>query len=610
MQIPLFKNLLSILLASILWNPLLIAQATETPEVLSVTLDKTVEFTGTEGESILLPPGTYSVESGDEQLALQGSEATPIIIEATQATHTFEIPFPMIVSTSGDDAGLPDSQLLVFLNPDGHSLQAVGTYPQITSRGLVNSTATNLEEIDPALISLENPVYLNGPDGSPVVVEPGTYTAEVASPWIRLIPGKERQNALLIEAQQGTHDTGTTDLLALSLPGGYTHDVDLHQILLLLPNGESLEADGTYSGIQTRGLFSKKSRAQKAKKRAQKAKKRKAFFKRVGTGIKKTSKSVGKVGKAVGGGITKGAKNPKWALGQVGKGAATAAKATWKGIKYVGKKGPVWTCKALFKAPQGLAKIVGGPIKLVTGQVKKLIKKPKFVNNVTSKVNEFQKKQRNLINNAIKSSLSYNKPKFLNSLKPFATIDGMCENGIGALNAKLKAITKPRGQVRSRGVTFPTTSFGIQGAGTFKIGGLEGGAGSAWTSQSKKGYWFVGGTAQLPQLSGKVLLQFGKWRSLDNLKGGYVAAGFTAPIFQWAKVLGWVPGEQGVPPYKGGGGAELNITVDFFLSLKPLSVVGIVVSPGVSAGLANSFAGAGPLGRITIQAGGGGHFKG
>jgi len=75
-----------------------------------------------------------------------------------------------------------------------------------------------LEYIDPTIVAFDKPVYFIAPDGSPVVVKPGRYAAEAASPWIRFIPGQDRQNALLIEAQQGTQDSGIEDLLSLSLP--------------------------------------------------------------------------------------------------------------------------------------------------------------------------------------------------------------------------------------------------------------------------------------------------------------------------------------------------------------------------------------------------------
>jgi hypothetical protein len=50
-----------------------------------------------------------------------------------------------------------------------------------------------------ATITLEKSVHFTTPDGSDVVVEPGTYTIEAAEEWLRLISG-ERRDALLLEA--------------------------------------------------------------------------------------------------------------------------------------------------------------------------------------------------------------------------------------------------------------------------------------------------------------------------------------------------------------------------------------------------------------------------
>jgi hypothetical protein len=103
-------------------------------------------------------------------------------------------------------------------------------------------------------INLSNPVYFLAPDGSPLVTPPGSYTVEAAEEWLRLVPD-ERHDALLIEAKKGTHELDLTDALALSVTGTEDDGQDLHHVILLLPNGESLEATGTYSGIRPRGFF-------------------------------------------------------------------------------------------------------------------------------------------------------------------------------------------------------------------------------------------------------------------------------------------------------------------------------------------------------------------
>ena len=607
MNIPLASKLLAPILAWVLVTPLLSVEAAETRGILSVTLEKTLQFQDPEGEKILVPQGTYSVKAGEDQIRLESKEGTTFDLDAVEGEHAIEVPFPMVIMPSGTELNLPDTDLLVVLYPDGHNLQATGKEPQIVSRAIPENMEEFLSYTEPEIISLDQPAYFTGTDGSPMLVESGTYTTEVAQSWIRLIPDNNRQKALLLEATTGTHDTGIEDLVALSIPGGAIQEIDVHQIMLLLPTGETLEATGSYSGIKKRGWFKKKPRKKRAKKRRN-------LLRNFGKKFKnsKTNRFLKKAGKHVKKGVKKGWSKTKWAAAQAKKGIVKGAQATWKGMKWVGKKGTVFACKVMFKAPEGLAKIIGGPMKWVKGKVKQVRKDSKLINKIATEVEKFRQKQQQFMDNAIKSALQLNQPAVLTKLKPFSTPDGLCERGIPALTKTVAGIAKPQNQVRSRGISWPfhTKSIGVQFAGTYKIGGFEGGAGAGWDNKITKGYWFAGGTAQLPQLSGKFLVQFGAWRSLDNLKGGFLAAGFTIPLKKWAKVAGWIPGEQGVPPYKGGGGAEANITVDFYFAFKPkLHIVGIVVSPGVSAGLANSFQGAGPLGRITIQFGGGGYLK-
>ncbi|MCA9471574.1 MAG: hypothetical protein MRJ96_08305 [Nitrospirales bacterium] len=103
-------------------------------------------------------------------------------------------------------------------------------------------------------IELDKPVYFIAPDGSPLVTDSATFSVEAAQEWIRLIPD-EPQNALLIEAKKGTHELELSEALALSVPDTEDGQHDRHHILLLLPDGKSLEATGTYSGIRQRGMF-------------------------------------------------------------------------------------------------------------------------------------------------------------------------------------------------------------------------------------------------------------------------------------------------------------------------------------------------------------------
>ena len=124
--------------------------------------------------------------------------------------------------------------------------------------GIVGGTLKSYATFENPLtsISFETPVHFLSPDGSPLVTDSPTFSVEAAEGWIRLNPGNP-QDALLIEARQGSHELEISDALALSVPDIEDPQHDRHHLLLLLPDGKSLEATGTYSGIQPRGLFDK-----------------------------------------------------------------------------------------------------------------------------------------------------------------------------------------------------------------------------------------------------------------------------------------------------------------------------------------------------------------
>ena len=117
-------------------------------------------------------------------------------------------------------------------------------------------------------ITLDQPVHFLGTDGSDVVAEPGNYSVEAAQEWLRFIPGTERRDALLIEAKKGTHEVMVEIPIVISTPGSEPDELDVHVVQLLNPDGTSMVASGTYSGIQSRGLF---DAAKKAAARARAA---------------------------------------------------------------------------------------------------------------------------------------------------------------------------------------------------------------------------------------------------------------------------------------------------------------------------------------------------
>lgn len=135
MYISLFKKILSVLLAAALLSPVLQAQASESPDSLSVTLEKTVQFPNLEGEDILVSAGDYAVKAGDGQLILTGSDSQALSIEAYEGSHSRELPAPAVVFISSEDDEAAKSHLLVLYYPDGKTLQALGRDPEVISRG-------------------------------------------------------------------------------------------------------------------------------------------------------------------------------------------------------------------------------------------------------------------------------------------------------------------------------------------------------------------------------------------------------------------------------------------------------------------------------------------
>ena len=121
-------------------------------------------------------------------------------------------------------------------------------------------------------VELDTPVHFLAPDGSDLRVEAGTYAIEPAEEWIRLMSG-DRHDALLIEAAKGTHEMELEHTMGLSIPGETEEEKDFHYVMLMLPNGQSLEATGTYSGVRPRGFFNQafktvKTRVKRAYKKS------------------------------------------------------------------------------------------------------------------------------------------------------------------------------------------------------------------------------------------------------------------------------------------------------------------------------------------------------
>jgi hypothetical protein len=103
------------------------------------------------------------------------------------------------------------------------------------------------------MITLEKAIHFSASDGTPFVVGPGDYVVAAGDRSLHLNP-LDNQSAKVVAASAGTHEKPVTTPTALSFAEEGAEQADIHHIVLLLPDGKSLDAAGTYSGMATRGL--------------------------------------------------------------------------------------------------------------------------------------------------------------------------------------------------------------------------------------------------------------------------------------------------------------------------------------------------------------------
>lgn len=99
-------------------------------------------------------------------------------------------------------------------------------------------------------ITLDRAVQFMAPDGSDVVLSPGTYPiSRIDDSHLRLVNRDDQH--FLIAAMKTTHGEAIVSQMAMTVTEE-GHDDHLH-IVLLLPGGQALDAAGLVSHIQTRG---------------------------------------------------------------------------------------------------------------------------------------------------------------------------------------------------------------------------------------------------------------------------------------------------------------------------------------------------------------------
>lgn len=96
-------------------------------------------------------------------------------------------------------------------------------------------------------VTLDGPIHFMASDGSDVVAGPGTYQVEASASQLSLTA--EGRPPLKIDAKPTTHSETIQTPLAVMVP---VEDPDVLHVVLLLPNGQALDAPGSLSGTRPR----------------------------------------------------------------------------------------------------------------------------------------------------------------------------------------------------------------------------------------------------------------------------------------------------------------------------------------------------------------------
>ena len=145
------------------------------------------------------------------------------------------------------------------------SRQIVGWGLVLVCVGWPQTLLAEMEETPVASIELEREVHFVSPDEANVIVPPGFYTVEATDNGLQLVHGllpDEGGDVFLLRTKPGTHQESEESPIARSLGIGE----DAHYLSLLLPDGQSLVAIGSYSGVRPRGAGWLERLSQKAEK--------------------------------------------------------------------------------------------------------------------------------------------------------------------------------------------------------------------------------------------------------------------------------------------------------------------------------------------------------
>ena len=110
-----------------------------------------------------------------------------------------------------------------------------------------------LDSTDPTTTFFSETIHFDGPDDTSVIVEPGFYKVSRVENLLQLAKiGGERTYTL--KAKLDHHEESLQEPVAVKVYGDVADEPDISVLMLQLPDGTQLAADGSYSGIRPRGL--------------------------------------------------------------------------------------------------------------------------------------------------------------------------------------------------------------------------------------------------------------------------------------------------------------------------------------------------------------------
>jgi len=120
-----------------------------------------------------------------------------------------------------------------------------------------STTVTNVTEQDAGpvpfqkIVEFDKTVHFQSSDGKDIVLAPGGYTVEVAEAGLLLTStDKEGSEGVVVRAQPTTHQEDVEAPEPVAVSGGEDQQV----VMMVMPGGKALQAIGTHSGVQSRGM--------------------------------------------------------------------------------------------------------------------------------------------------------------------------------------------------------------------------------------------------------------------------------------------------------------------------------------------------------------------